>query len=184
MIFNVLDFGAKADRITDDAPAIQAAVDACSQAGGGRVILEGGKHFYSGSIVLKENVDLHLERGAVLQAHNDLEHYFHPNAGQRDDGVDRVGTPVTLKPSYVFIYAKDADNIAISGEGAIDGNAYAFVKQVSPYYVTGDFYPRPTLVYVEHCRHITFRDVIMRNAPSGRCIRPAVTMCSYQACGF
>ena len=142
MTFNVLDFGAKADRVTDDAPAIQAAIDVCSKAGGGRVVLEGGKYFYSGSIILKENVDLHLERGAVLQAHKALERYFHPNAGQRDDGVERVGTPVTLKPSYVFIYAKDADNIAISGEGAIDGNAYAFVRQVSPYYVTGDFYPR------------------------------------------
>ncbi|MFQ9702023.1 MAG: hypothetical protein ACLR0U_05975 [Enterocloster clostridioformis] len=38
----------------------------------GRVVLEGGKHFYSGSIILKENVDLHLERGAVLQAHKAL----------------------------------------------------------------------------------------------------------------
>lgn len=165
MIFNVLDFGAKADSVTDDASAIQAAIDACSEAGGGRVVLEAGKHFYSGSIILKENVDLHLERESVLQAHEVLEYYFHPNTGQRDEGVKRAGTPVTLKPSYVFIYAKDTDNIAISREGAIDGNAYAFVKQVSPYYVTGDFYPRLTLVYAEHCNHISFRDVIMRNSP-------------------
>lgn len=138
MTFNVLDFGAKADRVTDDAPAIQAAIDACSKAGGGRVVLEGGKHFYSGSIILKENVELYLEQ---------------------------VGTPVTLKPSYVFIYAKDADNIAVFGEGTIDGNAYAFVKQVSLYYVTDDFYPRPMLVYVEYYNQISFKDVIMRNAP-------------------
>ena len=165
MDYNVFQFGAKGDGVTDDAASIQKAVDTCSQAGGGRVILESGKHFYSSSIILKEKVDLHIERGAVLSAHSDIGTYFHPNHGQRDDGVDRAGTPVTLKPSYAFIYAKDADGIAISGEGAIDGNAYAFVKQVSPYYVTGDFYPRPTLVYVEHCSHISFTGVTMRNAP-------------------
>lgn len=165
MDYFVEEYGAKADGTTNDAAAIQKAIDACSQAGGGRVILESGRHYYASSIILKENVDLHIERGAVLQAHADLDTYFHPNQGQRDDGVDRVGTPVTLKPSYAFIYAKDADHISISGPGIIDGNAYAFVKQVSPYYVTGDFYPRPTLVYVEHCNHISFTDVIMRNAP-------------------
>lgn len=138
MTFNTLDFGVKVDCITDDVHAIQAAIDVGSKAGGGRVVLESGKLFYSGSIILKENVELYLEQ---------------------------VGTPVTLKLSYVFIYAKDADDIAIFGEGAIDGNAYAFVKQVSPYYVTGDFYPRPMLVYVEHCNQISFKDVIMRNAP-------------------
>ena len=65
----------------------------------------------------------------------------------------------------MFIYAKDADNIAVFGEGTIDGNAYAFVKQVSLYYVTDDFYPRPMLVYVEYYNQISFKDVIMRNAP-------------------
>lgn len=77
MTFNALDFGAKVNCITDDAPAIQAAIDAGSKAGGGKKVgggggLEGGKHFYSGSIILKENVELYLEQ---------------------------VGTPVTLKPS-------------------------------------------------------------------------------------
>lgn len=165
MQYYVKDFGAKADGVTNDAAAIQAAIDACSAAGGGRVVLENGRTYYSSSIILKPGVDLHLERGSVLKAHSDLETYFHPNGGAKDDGVERVGTPVTLKPSYAFIYAKDADHIAISGAGAIDGNAYAFVGRVSRYYVTGDFYPRPTLIYVEHCNHISFTDVIMRNAP-------------------
>lgn len=165
MTFNIHDYGAVADGKTNDAHAIQAAIDACSAAGGGRVVLESGKTYYSSSIILKPNVDLHLERGSILKAHADIQTYIHPNDGQKDNGVNVIGTPVTLKPSYAFIYAKDADNISISGAGTIDGNAYAFVKRVSQYYVTGDFYPRPTLVYVEHCNHISFTGVIMQNAP-------------------
>ena len=165
MLYYVKEFGAAADGVTNDAPAIQAAIDACSAAGGGRVVLESGCTYYASSIALKPNVDLHLERGSVLLAHRDIDTYLHPNEGQQDDGVAHLGTPVTLKPSYAFIYAKNADNIAISGAGAIDGNAYAFVERVSPYYVTGDFYPRPTLVYVEHCSHISFTGVTMRGAP-------------------
>ena len=126
-----LSYGAVGDGQTNDAAAIQKAIDACFQAGGGRVILENGRTYYSSSIILKAHTELHLERGAVLKAHQDIDTYFHPNAGQRDDGVDRVGTPVTLKPSYAFIYAKDADDIAISGPGVVDGNAYAFVKHIA-----------------------------------------------------
>lgn len=127
------------------------------------MLLESGRVYYASSLILKKNVDLHIERGCTLKAHAQLETYFRPNEGQTDNGVNRVGTPVTLKPSYAFLYAKDADSISISGEGMIDGNAYAFVRRVSPYYVTGDFYPRPTLIYVEHCNHITFRDITIRN---------------------
>lgn len=165
MIYNVKHYGAKGDGSTDDRAAIQAAIDACSAAGGGQVLLEGACTYYSSSIILKENVDLHLEKGTVLKASSDLDTYYHPNNGQRDDGVDRIGTPVTLKPSYAFLYAKDADCISVSGEGIIDGNCYAFVKRVSRYYVTGDFYPRPTMIYVEHCSHITFTGITLRNAP-------------------
>lgn len=169
MHYHVNDFGAKGDGQTNDAAAIQAAIDACTAAGGGQVVLEGGKTYYSSSIILKANVDLHLEHGAVLKAHSDIETYFHPNGVEAGNaavsGAAAVDRPVTLKPSYAFVYAKDADNFRISGSGAIDGNVYAFMKRVSPYYFNGDFYPRPTLIYVEHCNHISFTDVTLRNAP-------------------
>ena len=75
--------------------------------------------------------------------------------------MKHVGTPVLGKPSYVYLYAYAAEDVKITGFGRIDGNGKAFVHRVSPYYVTGDFYPRPTLVYFENCRHVTFRDVTM-----------------------
>ena len=165
MDYKVKAFGAVGDGAADDSSAIQSAIDACSANGGGRVVLESGKTYASASLILKPNVELHLERGSVLKSSRNLNSYFRPNAGQHDDGVNRIGTPVTLKPSYAFLYAKDADHIAVTGAGIIDGSADAFVRRVSPYYVTGDFYPRPTLIYVEHCNHITFSGITLQNAP-------------------
>lgn len=162
-------YGARGDGIANDAPAIQTAIDACARAGGGRVVLQGGKTYYSSSLILKGSVELHLEQGALLKAHSDISTYFQPNGAEAGSasvsGASAVDRPVTLKPSYAFLYAKDADCFSVTGQGTIDGNVYAFMKRVSPYYFNGDFYPRPTMVYAEHCDHITFTGVTMRNSP-------------------
>ena len=64
-VYNILDYGAVADGITNSAAAIQKAVDVCSVQGGGRVLIPAGR-FLSGTIELKSHVDLHLESGAEL----------------------------------------------------------------------------------------------------------------------
>ena len=73
--YNIQTFGAVGDGVTNDAAAIQAAIDVCSAAGGGTVLLPAGRTYFSGTLQLKANVELHVERGATLLASNDLADY-------------------------------------------------------------------------------------------------------------
>ncbi|MBR6314157.1 MAG: right-handed parallel beta-helix repeat-containing protein, partial [Clostridia bacterium] len=165
MDYNVLIAGAVGDGIADDTAALQHALDVCHDNGGGRVILPGGHTFLSRSLFLRPNVDLHLQRGATLRATGDLDGYFRPNEQINDPKTALIGNPVTGKPSFVFLYGFEAHGCAVSGDGTIDCNGHAFVKRKDRYYVTGDFYPRPTAIYVEHSNHITFRDFTVKDAP-------------------
>ena len=76
--YEVSAYGAVGDGKTNDCAAIQAAIDACEANGGGRVVLESGKTYYSNSIQLKKNVELHLQKGAVLRATSDIDGYIRP----------------------------------------------------------------------------------------------------------
>src|ERR1700722_5706459 len=111
--YNILDFGAVGNAATNDAAAIQNAIDACTGGGGGRVIFPAGKIFLCGTIVLKSNVELHLERGSTLLASGNAADF------QKDP---------TWKFGEAFITATGADNIAITGGGTVDGNGRAYVK--------------------------------------------------------
>ena len=164
-IYNVSNYGAKGDGVNNDAAFIQRAIDECAQNGGGRVLFESGKIYYSSSIIIKANVDLHLQKGAVLKATSNIDEYIRPNKLINDPKTALIGNPVTGKPSFVFIYGYEADNCTISGEGTINANGHAFVKRKDKYYVTGDFYPRPTAIYVEKSNHISFKDFTVVDAP-------------------
>ena len=63
--FNIMDFGAIADGETNNSEAIKKAIEACFNAGGGKVIIPSGT-FLTGPIYLKSNVNLHLEEGSIV----------------------------------------------------------------------------------------------------------------------
>lgn len=109
--FNVKDFGAVGDGKTKDTTAIQKAIDACAQAGGGEVTLPPGTYL-TGSIELKSHVHLIVPQGTILQGSGDKTDY--PLATARWEGKE--------KQAYLaLIRADHAEGIAITGAGVIQG---------------------------------------------------------------
>ena len=109
MDFDIRAYGAVSDGKTMNTKAIQAAVDACHAAGGGRVIVPSGGEFLSGGIILKSNVNLHFEHGARMQASRDEKDY----------------AQIPSRHNNELIYAGGADNVLIDGEGILTGNGEA-----------------------------------------------------------
>ena len=95
--------------------AIAKAIDACSKAGGGRVIVPKGT-FLTGAVHLKSNVNLHLEDGAILRF--STAHQDYPVVFIRFEGTEVMN----FSP---LIYAFEQNNIAVTGPGTLDGGAGA-----------------------------------------------------------
>jgi polygalacturonase len=110
--FNITRFGASAG--ADSSDAITKAIAACSAVGGGRVIIPAGE-FLTGPIRLKSGVNLHLSDNAVLKFVTDPSRYL-PVVLTRWEGTE-------LMNYSPFIYAFNEQNIAITGNGTLDGQA-------------------------------------------------------------
>jgi polygalacturonase len=111
--FLITKYGAVADGTGDSSEAIRKAIEACHDAGGGRVVVPAGV-FLTGPIRLKSNVNLHLEAGATLKFSTDPAAY--PNVYTRWEGVECLN----YSP---LIYAFAEENIAVTGSGVLDGQA-------------------------------------------------------------
>ncbi len=109
--FNIVRFGAKADGLTINSKAINQAIDACTKAGGGTVLIPKGL-WLTGPVVLQSNVNLHLEKGALLQFSENYDEYPLVKTSWEGQEAIRCQSPVS---------AENARHIAITGAGIIDG---------------------------------------------------------------
>jgi polygalacturonase len=110
--FPVTQYGAVGDGATDCTEAFRKAIDECDRAGGGIVLVPRGT-FLTGAIHLKSNVDLCVKRGATIRFSADPKSYL-PVVFARYEGTEVMN----YSP---LIYALEQTNIAITGDGTLDG---------------------------------------------------------------
>jgi hypothetical protein len=136
-VFDVHHFGALGGRNILATAQLQAALDACSQAGGGTVYVPPGEYL-SGGLFLPSRVSLYLEAGATIYASTRSEDY-------REHDVH-------------LITAQKAEHISILGPGTLDGQGTkdlgrrpGFADEPRPKFRTG-------VMLIEECRHVILRD--------------------------
>ena len=149
---DVTKYCAKGDSTTLNTTVIQKAIDDCSKSGGGKVIFPDGKYL-SGTIVLKDNVTLYLQKNAVLLGSTNVEHYYNPDPFK--DGLN-------VEVGWALVAAVDAKNIGIEGEGAIDGQG----SKLKAEQIKTDLRPegerwgrRPFLLRVVRCNGVHIKGV-------------------------
>jgi len=163
--YDITTHGAVADGKTVNTEAIQAAVDACAAAGGGRVVVPAGT-FVSGSIHLKSNIEFHLAAGALLQGSADLADF-----GLLD--LEGHGYRSREWCHAALLNTCGCENVAITGTGTIDGcgsvwwesknsmdESVAAVRKDTPQKGW-----RPPILFFFDSRRIKVRDVKLQNSP-------------------
>ncbi len=179
---DVRDYGAVQD--TDISRAIRAAIEECAALGGGRVLIPQG-HYITGPIHLRSNIDLHFAKGCRIEFSSEFNDYLPPVFGV-------LAGNRCYSPSHL-IYAHRANNIAVTGEGVLDGHGEAWwhMKQHQPgmedlvkkgkalspieerTYDKPEDGVRPRMLQFVECENILIEGITLKNSPSW-CIHPVM----------
>jgi len=175
--FPVTDYGAVGDGQQDCSEAFTQAIGACSKAGGGRVVVPAGTYL-TGAIHLKSNVNLYVAKDAVIRFSQDTKKYL-PQVLTRFESIE-------LMNYSPFVYAFEQENIALTGEGTLDGQGdeqhWWFWKQQQQandrlkemaekgvpveerVFGEGDFL-RPNFIQPYRCKNVLIAGITLVNSP-------------------
>jgi polygalacturonase len=151
--FNITDYGAVADGVTLNTAAIARTIEACEKAGGGTVRVPAGK-FLTAAFSLASNLNFHLDKGAILLLSNRFSDY-----------------PLEARDRYPnLITASDCHDLAITGEGTIDGQGEPwwteFLKTKNAPADAPHMAHRPFMIVIKGCTRLLVQGVTLTNSPS------------------
>lgn len=153
MFHNILDYGAVADGKTLCTEAFKKAIDACAEKGGGTVFVPAGEYL-TGAIIFKSNITLYVDNGALVKFSQDPKDY--PVVNERWEGVE-------VKCHCGLLYADGVENIAVIGQGTLDGQGQPWWKLHREKKLD---YPRPRFINFCRSKRILLDGIKLINSPS------------------
>jgi polygalacturonase len=140
----VRQYGAEGNGATNDAVAIQKAIDDCSGTYKGIVLMDGGLVYVSSPLILKSHMTLRIVGGTTLAGSTD--HADYPDNVEFKD-----------KGKQALLAATNAEDVTIDGTGVIDGRGESWWDKPHD--------PRPRLIVFDHCKHVHMSGVTVKNSP-------------------
>ncbi|MCO5238227.1 MAG: glycosyl hydrolase family 28 protein [Chitinophagaceae bacterium] len=167
--YNISDYGSVGDGKVLNTKPIQNLIDKASEQGGGIVLIPAGK-FLTGTLVMKSNVELHLEKNAILLGstnpfdYKEVEMKGHPVSPKQDDNSQ-----------LALLVAYQSNNIAVTGSGTIDGQGRELALNIDSLYHVGIIKDpnyggrpnetvRPKLLRFSMCNNVTIREATLKNS--------------------
>ncbi|MBD3375168.1 glycoside hydrolase family 28 protein [candidate division KSB1 bacterium] len=172
-VYDITEYGARSGGATLCTEAIQATIDDCHEAGGGKVIIPAGE-WLSLPLTLRSHVHIELMPGAVLKASQEIDDY--PSVFGRWEGIE--------KEVYASLFTgHDLTNVSLTGRGTVDGQGEVWweaheinkamrkkagITEREPLNPPGSplKWPRPRLVNLYNCTNVLIRDLTFIDSPA------------------